>query len=116
MATETSDGTGDEAADTGGAAETGGVSPYFRSVSVTTISTLLGMLAGIVAHLLSNAPDDITGVLVLLAAIIVQFPIYRAIGIDISDFGTKDQLYVGFMTFVLWFVTWGILMTAGSLQ
>jgi hypothetical protein len=117
MATETGDGTGEETADTGGTAETDdGVSPYIRSITVTTASTAAGMVAGIAAHLVTTAPDDITGVLVLLVAIIVQYPIYKLVGIDTSDFGTKDQLYIGFMTFTLWFVTWGILMTAGSLQ
>jgi len=117
MATETGDGTNEEAADTGGTAETGDdVSPYIRSITVTTVATVAGLVAGIVAHLVTSAPDDITGVLVLLAAVVVQFPIYKVVGIDTDDFGTKDQLYVGFMTFTLWFVTWGILMTAGSLQ
>jgi hypothetical protein len=114
MATETSDGT-----DAGGegASESGdGVSPYIRSITVTTVATMAGMLAGIVANLVAAAPDDITGVLVLVAAVVVQYPIYRVVGIDTGDFGTKDQLYIGFMTFTLWFVTWGILMTAGSLQ
>jgi hypothetical protein len=117
MATETGDGTGEETADTGGTAETGdGVSPYIRSITVTTAATVAGLAAGIVAHLVATAPDDITGVLVLLVAVIIQYPIYKLVSIDTGDFGTKDQLYIGFMTFTLWFVTWGILMTAGSLQ
>jgi hypothetical protein len=120
MATETSDGAdAGGVSDTGGSADAGesatdeGIDPYIRSITVTTVATVLGMIAGIVAHFVATAPDDITGVLVLVAAIVLQFPIYQLCGIDTSDFGTKDQLYVGFMTFTLWFVTWGILMTAG---
>jgi hypothetical protein len=120
MATETSDGAdAGGVSDTGGSADAGesatdeGIDPYIRSITVTTVATVLGMIAGVVAHFVATSPDDITGVLVLVAAIVLQFPIYQLCGIDTSDFGMKDQLYVGFMTFTLWFVTWGILMTAG---
>jgi len=115
MATETSDGT--EAGTVSGsdedAAETeDGVSSYVRSVTVTTVATLLGIGAGAGAAFITTAPDDMTGVLVLAAAIVIQLPLYRVVGIDVSDFGTKDHLYIAFMTFTLWFITWGILMTA----
>jgi hypothetical protein len=102
MATETSDGT------------EGGVSSYVRSVTVTTVATLLGIGAGTAAAFITTAPDDTTGLLVLAAAVVIQLPLYRVVGIDVSDFGTKDYLYIAFMTFTLWFITWGILMTAGT--
>jgi hypothetical protein len=44
-------------------------------------------------------------------AIVAQFPVFRVIGIDVTDFGIKDYLYVGFMTFALWFITFSILLT-----
>ncbi len=52
--------------------------------------------------------------LVLAVAIAAQFPILRVIGIDTDDLSTKDVLYIGFMTFSLWFVSWGILLTTGA--
>jgi hypothetical protein len=54
-----------------------------------------------------------SGAIWLIAVIIVQFPFYSAVGIDTSEFGTKDYLYIFFMTFTLWFISWGILLTAG---
>ena len=61
-----------------------------------------------------------TGLYVLVAAIVVQFPILQALGragfvaVDIEDFGAKDFLYVIFMTFALWFVGWTVLLTTGT--
>jgi uncharacterized membrane protein len=43
----------------------------------------------------------------------LQFPILRVVGVDVTDFGAKDYLYVGFMTFTLWFITFAIMLTAG---
>ena len=51
--------------------------------------------------------------LIVGGLIAAQLPILRAIGIDVSEFGAKDYLYVVFMTFVLWFVTFGVLLTEG---
>jgi hypothetical protein len=91
-----------------------GVSPYMRSVIVTTGSTLAGIAAGVLAQMQATGPNDTIGAFFLFGAILIQFPIYQAIGIDTSDFGGKDYAYVFFMTFVLWFISWGILLTAGT--
>jgi hypothetical protein len=112
MATETSDGSGvSETSDSA----TDGVSPYMRSITVTTVATLAGIAAGIGSHMLTAGPSDTLSLAVLVAAIVVQFPIYSVVGIDTSDFSAKDQIYIAFMTFVLWFVSWSILMTTGAL-
>jgi hypothetical protein len=50
----------------------------------------------------------------VIGAILVQFPLYSLIGIDIDEFGTKDYLYILVMTGALWFISWGILLTAGT--
>ncbi|MFW6448639.1 MAG: hypothetical protein ACOC0X_03740 [Halobacteriota archaeon] len=48
----------------------------------------------------------------LLIAILVQLPLYRIMGYE--EFGGgKDVLYVAFMTFSLWFITFGIILTTG---
>lgn len=99
------------------ATDTGtGLSPHLRGVTVTTVATVLGMVAGVVAALITSGPDDVLGVTVLGAAILVQLPLLNVFGVDTDDFSKKDYLYVGFMTFVLWFMTWGILLTAGAFQ
>ncbi len=91
-------------------------SPHLRGVTVTTTATLLGLVAGVGSAVLAASPQDFIGVGLVAGAIVVQFPLYRVIGIDVDDFGKKDYLYVAFMTVVLWFITWGILLTAGALN
>jgi len=115
MATETGDGTDASGVSETSDSATDGVSPYIRSITVTTVATLAGIGAGIGTHVIVAGPSDTIGLAVLVAAIVVQFPIYRVVGIDTSDFSAKDQIYVGFMTFVLWFVSWTILLTTGAL-
>lgn len=112
-ATETGDGAVDDSVTE---ADESGYSDYIRSVIVTTVATLFGMLAGIASTLLANSPGDRIGLLALVGAIIVQFPFYYLLGMDVDDFGTKGKLYIGFMTFVLWFISWGLLLTTGALQ
>ncbi|WP_436936116.1 hypothetical protein [Halovenus marina] len=123
MATETETGAAETEAGNG-AVETsdsaaepgGGISDFMRSIIVTTTATLAGVVAGVLSTVLAAGPNDNVALGVLGVTILVQFPLYYLVGIDVRDFGTKDKLYVAFMTFSLWFVTWSILMTAGSLQ
>jgi hypothetical protein len=89
-------------------------SSHLRGVTVTTIATVSGILAGVVSGALASGPGDEIGLGVLLAAIVVQFPVFYAVGLDVGEFSTKDKIYVGFMTFTMWFVSWGILLTAGA--
>jgi hypothetical protein len=117
MATETTESTTEADAEESVGAGTdadGGFSSYMRSITVTTGATLLGIVAGILSNVLASAPDDTAGALIVLVAIAVQLPLYKLIGIDTDDFGAKDTLYIAFMTFALWFVTWGILLTAAN--
>lgn len=112
MATETSDGVSEDGAD----ATTEGVSPYVRSVTVTTLATVSGIGAGIASTLLIDGVGGPLGLVILATAILAQFPLLRAIGIDTDSFGTKDKLYIGFMSFALWFISWAIFLTTGALQ
>ena len=91
-----------------------GVSPHIRGVTVTTLATLAGILAGTLSAVIASGPKDQLGLSLLAVAILLQFPILYVLGIDPRDFGFKDNLYVAFMTFVLWFITWGIFLTAGT--
>ncbi len=107
MATETSDGYND----------------HFRSITVTTIAAL----AGIAAALLSSAvtPDPSTTEAAAQAArntraqqavavaILLQPILLRVAGLLKDDFGVKDFLFIAFMTFSMWYVTWGIMLTTG---
>ncbi|MFT4947335.1 MAG: hypothetical protein ACI8TL_001577 [Natronomonas sp.] len=111
MATETGESTTESDIE---AESDDGLSPYMRSITVTTASTLAGIAAAILSLMEATGPEDPTGAVFLFAAILIQFPLYKAVGIDTSDFGGKDYAYIFFMTFVLWFISWGILLTAGT--
>lgn len=84
---------------------------HIRGVTVTTIASISGIIAGLLSSTFAAGPDDLVGVAIMAIAIFVQFPIYRVAGIAVENFGIKDYLYIAFMTFSFWFVTWGILMT-----
>ena len=84
---------------------------HLRGITVTALSSLLGVAAAFGSFLVASGPTDIMGVYVLVAAIIVQYPVLQATGIK-SEFSGKDYAYVAFMTFALWFVSLTILFTA----
>jgi uncharacterized membrane protein len=89
-------------------------SSHLRGVTVTAVATLAGVAAAVVsAAYLGTAATDRLGLAIVGGFVVVQLPVLRALGIDIDDFSTKDHLYVVFMTFSLWFVTWTILLTNG---
>lgn len=114
MATETGEGT-EATEEVAEEVERGdSVSPYVRGVVVTTMATLSGIVAAIASAMWATGPGDPMALLYLFLAVVVQFPAYQGLGIDTREFGTKDKLYVTFMTFVLWFISWTILMTAGT--
>ncbi|MFC6940059.1 hypothetical protein ACFQE8_08805 [Salinirubellus sp. GCM10025818] len=97
---------------------------HIRGLTVTTLASLAGLLAAIGSSVVTAGAAEPatsqTGLYVLVAAIVVQFPILQALGstglvaVDVEDFGAKDYLYVLFMTFALWFVGWTVLLTAGT--
>ena len=93
-----------------------GLSDHMRGVTVTTIACLAGILAAVAsAAVVGTSPEaaaDVQAVLIMGIAIFAQFPILKAVGIDISEFGIKDNLFVSFMTFCLWFITYAILLTS----
>ncbi|MEF8908427.1 MAG: hypothetical protein V5A13_11235 [Haloarculaceae archaeon] len=91
-----------------------GFSPHVRGVTVTTLATTMGVAAGVGSALLASGPTDRTGLFLMIGALLLQLPVLHLLGIDVSDFGIKDNLYVAFMTFAMWFVTWGLLLTAGA--
>ncbi|PSQ65502.1 MAG: hypothetical protein BRD24_06780 [Halobacteriales archaeon SW_9_67_24] len=85
-----------------------------RSLTVVSLTTLSGIAAAFVSATLASAATDTIGLYPLAGAIVIQLPVLRLLGIDVEDFGIKDNLYVAFMTFALWFVTWTILLTTGA--
>lgn len=84
-----------------------------RSITVTTAASLAGIAAGFGSAAVASGPTDTLGLVVLAALTFVSLGVMRLLGVDVEEFSTKDHLYVGFMAFALWFVTWGILLTSG---
>jgi hypothetical protein len=94
-----------------------GLSKHLRGVTVTTLSCLAGVAAAVVSGVVVGtdpaAASNQLAVAIVVGFIALQLPVLKAVGVDVSDFGTKDYLYVGFMTFTLWFITFAIMLTAG---
>jgi hypothetical protein len=88
-----------------------------RGVTVTTLSCLAGVVAAIISGVVVGTTVEAAAgtlpVVLVAVFVVVQFPVLRVVGVDISDFGVKDYLYVAFMTFALWFITYAIILTAG---
>ncbi|AGB30256.1 hypothetical protein C488_05197 [Natrinema pellirubrum DSM 15624] len=90
---------------------------HIRSVSVTAMSALLGVGAALASTTwvgtTTEAAQNTQALAFVLGAILLQYVVINAAGIYGDDeFGAKHYLFVAFMTFSLWFVTWGILLTA----
>jgi hypothetical protein len=95
-----------------------GLTGHIRGVTVTTLACLGGVVAAVAAGAIvgtgPEAASDVRALAFLVAAAAGQYPVLKAIGVDIDDFGAKDHLYVGFMTFTLWFITFAIILTTGA--
>jgi hypothetical protein len=97
---------------------------HLRSVTVTALAALAGIGAAVASAVVTadsaTPATDQLAIYVFVAAVVVQFPVLglldRAglVAVDVSEFGAKDYLYIAFMTFSLWFVSWTILLTSGA--
>ncbi|MFB6354450.1 MAG: hypothetical protein ABEJ92_10240 [Halobacteriales archaeon] len=85
-----------------------------RSLKVTATAALAGVAAGVVSSMLASGPADRLGLAVVGGAILADLGVLRLLGVDVDEFSAKDHLYVGFMTFALWFMTWTILLETGA--
>ncbi len=92
---------------------------HIRAILITLGTTLTGVIAGVVSSAVTAgiedpgvAASDPTGLLALPAAIAIQIPVYQQAFDDWG--GGRDLLFVVFMTFCLWFITWGMLLTTGA--
>jgi hypothetical protein len=92
-----------------------GLSGHMRGVTVTTLSCLAGIAAGMVSGVIvgttPEAAQSTRPLFVLASFAILQFPVLKVVGVDVDDFGAKDYLYVVFMTFSLWFITYAVLLS-----
>jgi len=81
---------------------------YREGLVKTLLSSFFGVIAGVLSFKLGNSFPTI--LLVIAVLIAIQYPIYRKIGVRMKEFGKKDWIYVGFMTFDFWLITSVLLM------
>ncbi|WP_277553953.1 hypothetical protein [Halobaculum limi] len=93
-----------------------GLSDHLRGVTVTTVSCLAGIAAALVSATVFGVSADAAAgrltLLVVAAAVFVQIPLLKLLGVAVEDFGIKDNLYVAFMTFTLWYISYGVILSA----
>ncbi|WP_290811752.1 hypothetical protein [Halovivax sp.] len=94
---------------------------HLRSIGVTASCALLGVAAGVISHQevgqTPEAATDGVGLAIVLIAILIQYVLVKVSGLYGEDeFGIKHYLFISFMIFAFWFVTWGILLTEAYLS
>lgn len=85
---------------------------HIDGIKKTAVSSILGMASGVICYYvltLSSRPENFS-YLILLMAFYIQKPIYIYLGMDVNQFTWKDWFYVAFMTMILWFVSWTLLL------
>jgi hypothetical protein len=94
-----------------------GLSDHMRGVTVTTLACVGGIVAALVSAQVFGTDAGVAQsrqpLLVLAGALFAQYPVLKLVGVDIEEFGIKDNLYVGFMTFTFWFISYAILLSTG---
>jgi hypothetical protein len=107
------------ATDTAGSDAADSEDQHFHTVTRTALSAGVGVAAAFLSASLTAgaetaeiAAQNQTAQLVVIVAIAVQPLLQRLLGVYKNDFGAKDFLFIAFMTFSFWFVTWGIMLTA----
>jgi len=91
---------------------------HLRGVKVTAFSCVLGVVAGVLSWVLTQGmltgaelPEN-AGFVLLAGAVLIHQPFLPYLGKH--EMSKKDWAYVAFMTFDLWFITWTVLLTAGT--
>ncbi len=84
---------------------------HIQSLIVIAVTTLGGIVAGFVTPEVATSATDQAAFAVVGVALLLELGIMQVLGIEVREFSTKDQLYVLFMTFSMWYVAWAILLT-----
>ena len=92
---------------------------HIRSISVTALAAFAGVGAALLsASIIGTSGDpnaiasDVRAYVIVFVAITLQLLLLRGTGIySDEEFGIKHNLFITFMTFSFWFVTWGIILT-----
>ncbi|HDJ38241.1 MAG TPA: hypothetical protein ENF24_03535 [Methanosarcinales archaeon] len=83
---------------------------HIDGIKKTVVSSIFGIASGLVCFYALTPDTNNFSYLVLLFAFYIQKPIYAQLGMDVNQFTWKDWFYVAFMTMILWFVSWTLLL------
>ena len=78
---------------------------HVEGIKKTLLSSLLGIVAGIMSYYLPAY-----GILILLVVVYGQRLVLPRVKIDTKEFRFTDWFFLVFMTFAFWFVSWTILL------
>jgi cell division protein FtsW (lipid II flippase) len=82
---------------------------YEEGIKKTLTPLLFGVLAGFLSFLISREnPLESTGFLILFLMIMVQKFVYPLLHTSINS--AKDWIYIAFLTFCCWFITFSLLL------
>ncbi|MDY6865670.1 MAG: hypothetical protein SVY15_06845 [Halobacteriota archaeon] len=83
---------------------------YTDGLKKTFIPTIFGVIGGVLSSIFAADSADSVALLMLILMIALQPPIYGFVDIEVKEFNQKDWVYTSAMTFLSWFVSWGILL------
>jgi hypothetical protein len=89
---------------------------HVDGIKKTIISSILGIASGAICCYSLTPQSSNFSYLILLLAFYIQKPIYIYLGMDANQFTWKDWFYIAFMTMILWFVSWTLLLTPCQIE
>ncbi len=91
---------------------------HINGIKKTIIPGVFGVVGGFISFYLAGdvvggvQPRAGFGLVILVFTIFVQRFVFPLVSIPVVELGTKDWLYIGFMTLTFWFVSWTFLLNA----
>jgi len=90
-------------------------SEYITALKKTALSSIMGVLAGVVAFFIATGPDSMLqregiSLISILFFIWIQQSIFPFIGVDAKKFSGKDWAFIGMMTFFFAYMIWVLLL------
>jgi hypothetical protein len=92
---------------------------HIARIKRTLSACLIGIGTGALSFYMGGIPDaaglqrdGFLGIMLVLAGIVIQKHLFKAMGMATEKLGWKEWFYQGFLTFAFWFMTWTILLTS----
>ena len=85
---------------------------YREGILKTAIASIFGIAGGFLSYLATGntRSRDVFAILILLFLIYIQKPVLKRFDVNVNELSGKDWLYIGFITFDLWYVSWVFLL------